>query len=55
MGWRWEARLEERFAKFQMDGVEGWGISEWNYRHHGGRPDVYAQRDPEHLKEVEKY
>jgi len=55
MGWEWEARLEERFAVYKMDGVEGWGVSEWNYRNFSGRPSKFSDKDPQHLKHVQKY
>ncbi|ESO93220.1 hypothetical protein LOTGIDRAFT_119476 [Lottia gigantea] len=32
MGENWDAKIYERFCKFQLNGVVGWGISEWDYR-----------------------
>ena len=56
MGWKWEARLEERFASYVMDGsTPGWGVSEWNYRHHGGRPTNYFDTDKEKFSDSLKY
>ena len=55
MGWEWEARILERFCSYEVDGVPGWGVSEWHYRHHGGRPSQYAEKDPENVKDVSKY
>ena len=56
MGWKWEARLEERFASYVMDGLTpGWGVSEWNYRHHGGRPTNYFDTDKERFSDSLKY
>ncbi|KAB7505170.1 hypothetical protein Anas_01790 [Armadillidium nasatum] len=47
IGWEWETRVVERMATFRVNGVKGWGIAEWNYRHQGGRPETYASKDPE--------
>jgi hypothetical protein len=55
LGWQWEARILERFCEFTVDGVPGWGVSEWHYKNHTGRPKEYAETDPEHTKNVEKY
>eukprot|EP00062_Callorhinchus_milii_P012665 gi/632959942/ref/XP_007895909.1/ PREDICTED: uncharacterized protein LOC103181315 isoform X2 [Callorhinchus milii] len=44
IGMEWEARIVERLATYTVNGVKGWGISEWHYRHHGGRPEKYANR-----------
>ncbi|KAK7073873.1 hypothetical protein SK128_024757 [Halocaridina rubra] len=54
MGWEWEARLVERFATFKLNGRKGWGVTEWDYRHHGGRPHVYAASDPAWTKDIVK-
>lgn len=32
MGLAWEARIVERMCKFTVNGVKGWGISEWDYQ-----------------------
>lgn len=50
MGWQWEARILERFCEYVIDGVPGWGVSEWHYRHYGDRPTKYAELDPQRLK-----
>jgi hypothetical protein len=55
LGWEWEARILERFCEFTVDGVPGWGVSEWHYRNHGGRPKNLTENDPEYTKNVEKY
>ncbi|KAL7641049.1 UNVERIFIED_CONTAM: hypothetical protein RMT77_008186 [Armadillidium vulgare] len=47
IGWEWETRVVERMATFRVNGIKGWGIAEWNYRHQGGRPETYASKDPE--------
>ena len=33
MGQDWEARIHERMCFFKVNGVKGWGISEWDYRY----------------------
>ena len=32
MGYEWEARIHERMVMYDVNGVKGWGISEWDYR-----------------------
>ena len=55
IGWEWEARILERFCEYTVDGVPGWGVSEWHYRHFGGRPQQYEDQDPPEVKDVPKY
>ena len=57
MGWTWEARILERFCTYSVDGVNGWGVSEWHYNNQeeGGRPREMEERDPDHTRGVEKY
>ena len=55
IGWEWEARILERFCEYTVDGVPGWGVSEWHYRHFGGRPQQYEDQDPSEVKDVPKY
>jgi len=45
-GWDWEGRVIEHFARFTVNGVAGWGVVEWEYRHLGGRPIAVAANDP---------
>ena len=33
LGWEWECELVERFCEFTVDGVRGWGVSEFHFRH----------------------
>jgi len=47
IGWEWEARIVERRCKFNIDGIEGYGISECHYRNVNGRPEAYSKKDPE--------
>ncbi|KAK3863648.1 hypothetical protein Pcinc_030611 [Petrolisthes cinctipes] len=46
IGWEWETRVVERMATFRVNGEKGWGLAEWDYRHHGGRPHIYTSHDP---------
>lgn len=55
MGWQWEARILERFCEYVIDGVPGWGVSEWHYRHYGDRPTKYAELDPPETQKAAKY
>ena len=57
MGWSWEARILERFCDYTVDGIRGWGVSEWHFKNDGGegRPKELEANDPEHTKGVEKY
>jgi hypothetical protein len=32
MGVDWDAKIYERFCEYKVNGVRGWGISEWEYR-----------------------
>lgn len=55
MGWQWEARILERFCEYVVDGVPGWGVSEWHYRHYGGRPQAFSKEDPPEISDAPKY
>ncbi|KAK8406860.1 hypothetical protein O3P69_007428 [Scylla paramamosain] len=46
IGWEWETRVVERMATYRINGRKGWGLAEWDYRHHGGRPRAYSFTDP---------
>ena len=52
IGWEWEAKIVERHCRFFVDGIEGYGISEWQYRYKDGRPEEYSSKDPEWVKTV---
>ncbi|XP_047993503.1 uncharacterized protein LOC125231937 [Leguminivora glycinivorella] len=41
----WEARMQERFCRYAVNGVPGRGTCEFHYHHAGGRPA--AASDPE--------
>jgi len=55
IGWQWEARILERFCEYVIDGVPGWGVSEWHYRHYGGRPEAHSEADPVGIRHLPKY
>ena len=55
IGWEWEAKIHERMCTFQVDGIPGWGISEFMYRNMGpGRPEEYNEKDPEWTRTINK-
>ncbi|KAI8740892.1 CAunnamed protein product [Biomphalaria glabrata] len=39
MGKDWDAKIYERFCNYSVNGVKGWGISEWDYRNLAGKND----------------
>jgi len=42
IGRKWEAKLLERMCHYRVNGNDGWGLSEWEYRNKaGGRPAKY--------------
>jgi len=43
MGLNWEARIHERMCVFDVNGIKGWGISEWDYRNETGKPDHFKE------------
>ncbi|KAL0871663.1 hypothetical protein ABMA27_004186 [Loxostege sticticalis] len=48
----WEARMVERFCAFTVNNVPGRGVSEFHYRHTGGRPESVAKDDPEWYRKM---
>ncbi|PSN35517.1 hypothetical protein C0J52_18435 [Blattella germanica] len=51
-GWKWEARLVERFVKYIVNGIPGRGVSEFHYYNKGGRPQYIADKDPDWFKRL---
>ncbi|KAK7107098.1 uncharacterized protein [Littorina saxatilis] len=37
MGVEWDAKINERFCRYTVNGVKGWGISEWEYGNYVGK------------------
>ncbi|XP_066995476.1 uncharacterized protein [Anabrus simplex] len=54
IGWEWETRIVEQFARFTVNGVKGWGAAEWQYRHLEGRPAAVSQLDPVWTRDINK-
>lgn len=54
VGWEWEARVVECLANFNVNGINGWGAAEWEFRHMGGRPSDVAATDPERVGGIPK-
>lgn len=50
MGLNWEARIHERFCTFNVNGVYGWGVSEWDYRNTTGKSKLYKNNVEEKLE-----
>jgi len=46
VGWKWEARMVERFVRYIVNGIPGIGVSEFHYHNKGGRPPSAAENDP---------
>ena len=46
VGWKWEARMVERFVRYIVNGIPGKGVSEFHYHKKGGRPPSVAENDP---------
>ncbi|CAG0913305.1 unnamed protein product [Notodromas monacha] len=53
-GWEWESRVIERYSKCTMNGVKGWGVTEWAYRNFSGRPEECAAADPPRVALINK-
>lgn len=54
VGWKWEARMVERFVKYKVNGIVGRGISEFHYHSNKGRPPSASQNDPEWFSQCVK-
>lgn len=55
IGWEWEAEIHERMCRFQVNGIPGWGISEFMYRNMDTtRPEKYEQADPDWTRTINK-
>ncbi|XP_069689416.1 uncharacterized protein [Periplaneta americana] len=52
VGWKWEARMVERFVRYVVNGIPGRGVSEFHYYNKGGRPTSAAEKDPEWFKRI---
>lgn len=45
MGESGEARIVELYSDFNVNGVSGWGVAEWEYRNVNGKPSK-AKSEP---------
>ncbi|CAG0888203.1 unnamed protein product [Cyprideis torosa] len=57
IGWDWEARIMERMSRVRVNGIEGWGITEWAYGippEQQGRPEEYRMKDPDRTRDIPK-
>ncbi|KDQ88522.1 hypothetical protein L798_06649 [Zootermopsis nevadensis] len=52
VGWKWEARMVERFVQYTVNGIPGRGVSEFHYYNKGGRPSSVAVNDPYWFKKL---
>ncbi|GFO33376.1 hypothetical protein PoB_005988100 [Plakobranchus ocellatus] len=43
MGKEWDAKIHERVCTYSVNGVKGWGISEWDYRNYAGKAAEMAR------------
>nr|CAD7403027.1 unnamed protein product [Timema cristinae] len=51
-GWKWEARMVERFLTYDVNGVLGKGVSEFHYHSSKGRSKSIARDDPGWFQDV---
>lgn len=54
VGWDWDVKMVERFVKYSVNGVNGQGVSEFNYRYKKGRPSYINEDDPLWFQKVRK-
>ncbi|KAJ9582267.1 hypothetical protein L9F63_003396 [Diploptera punctata] len=52
VGWKWEARMVERFVKYIVNGIPGQGVSEFHYHNNTGRPSSISEKDPDWFKKL---
>ncbi|XP_066995909.2 uncharacterized protein [Anabrus simplex] len=52
VGWNWEARMVERFVKYEVNGIPGRGVSEFHYHRSEGRPEDYSKTDPQWFQAI---
>lgn len=54
VGWDWEVKMVERFVKYTVNGIRGQGVSEFNYKHRGGRSFLMILDDPDWFKSLQQ-
>lgn len=52
VGWKWEAKMHERFLKCSVNGINGRGVSEFHYHSKKGRPHNNLYEDPKWFENV---
>lgn len=50
VGTNWEARMVERFVDCKVNGIPGFGFSEFHYRNKTGRSEECKKNDPDWYK-----
>ncbi|XP_005176834.2 uncharacterized protein LOC101894637 [Musca domestica] len=55
MGGNWESKVYNQFFRCTVNGVQGHGITEYLYRHNGGRPEEVCHQDPEWYQRIRKF
>lgn len=55
MGGNWESKVYNQFFRCTVNGVHGHGITEYLYRHNGGRPEEVCRKDPEWYQRIRKF
>lgn len=55
VGGNWESKIFNQFVSCTINGIQGQGITEYLYRHNGGRPDEVCAHDPEWYQRIRKF
>ncbi|XP_013115897.2 uncharacterized protein LOC106093388 [Stomoxys calcitrans] len=55
IGGNWESKVYNQFFSCTVNGKQGHGITEYLYRHHGGRPEEVCGQDPEWYQRIRKF
>lgn len=55
VGGNWESKVYNQFVSCTVNGVQGQGITEYLYRHNGGRPEEVCSKDPEWYQRIRKF
>ena len=55
VGGNWESKVYQQFVSCTVNGMQGHGLTEYLYRHSGGRPEEICEKDPEWYQRIRKY
>ncbi|XP_075156479.1 uncharacterized protein LOC142229786 [Haematobia irritans] len=55
LGGNWESKVYDQFFRCTVNGKQGHGITEYLYRHNGGRPEEVCRKDPEWYQRIRKF